>query len=481
MADIIDDKKTSSTARIVGSDEEFAATVDSDQNLHVESHGNKPDGSKASIRVTGIVAANSTNTPLLADETFTGEWYDAEEYSNLTVVVISDRDSAIDGFRLEYSSDSINIDDVDQFSIKAINGGTGENRQFSFPIPTRYFRVVYINGAIDQTIFRLQTKVHSYRPKSSSHRIADSISDQNDAEVVKAVLTGQNPNRSFVNAKLDGKNSNMSSSVPLGIDGIFISPIENLTGYLTIDFTVFSDQNSAIDGIKIEWFADEAATVLLKTSLFSYTTAGQGAFFNIPIQGEYARLSYTNGGVAQSSFVLDSRFRITPNIGLLSQVESSLSGDLLAVLARSVLFGRTEDGDLNNVALSNSNSLKVAVTDRPSEVRNRTHVNISIPDTTISPAGTIFYTVTPGKTLHITSFLITQLNISASDGVWTLNDAGTVKSTFLLPARVTGSTPGAASSASPTMPEPMMFTTNLRIIEVAGDLRVAGYLIGYEE
>ena len=57
----------------------------------------------------------------------------------------------------------------------------------------------YTNGSTSQTHLRLQTVLKQYYVKPSSHRIQDEISTEDDAELVKAILTGQKPNGTFVN------------------------------------------------------------------------------------------------------------------------------------------------------------------------------------------------------------------------------------------------------------------------------------------
>ncbi len=73
-----------------------------------------------------------------------------------------------------------------------------------------------------------------------------------------------------------------------------------------------------------------------------------------------------------------------------------------------------------------------------------------------------------------------SLNDSASDGHWTLTDAGTIKDSFILPSRVAG-TPSAVNSASPPLPEPITFGTTIRLEEVTGVIAVSGFINGYEE
>lgn len=306
--------------------------VDADNNLHVEIHGDKPDGTDAAFRVTGIVANNSTSTPLGSNQEFTGAWFDAEEYSNLTVTIFANQNSATEGFKVEWSSDGTNVDDSDTYSIFAAAGAGGGNRQFSFPIPTKYFRVRFVNGTVAQTTFRLQTKIHANRPKPSSHKVKDDVSGENDAELVKAILAG-----------------------------------------------------------------------------------------------------------------------------------------------------KREDGSFGNATFSVSGSLQVAVTDRQSSVRNRVRVIIPINNVALSGTQAVLYTVTSGKTLYISSFLTSALNTSANDGIFQLRDSTTIRVGFLIPPRVSGSSPAAFSSASPSLPEPLPFTTNVNFVSSAGTIQVSGYMIGYEE
>lgn len=132
-----------------------------------------------------VSTVNSTATPLGSGATFTGI---AEEVTNASVVsilVFADQDSATDGLKVQWSSNATNWDDDDLFTISANNG-----KFYTFAPEARYFRVVYTNGAIAQSVFRLQTIFKSVYTKPSSHRVGESISQEDDAELVKAVLTG---------------------------------------------------------------------------------------------------------------------------------------------------------------------------------------------------------------------------------------------------------------------------------------------------
>jgi len=136
---------------------------------------------------------NSTSTPLGIDGVFTGEWEDITNFGVIMINAIASHDSAVDGLRIEFSSDGTNIDNTDTFSLFANDGNTT-----SVQASTKYFRIVYTNGSTEQTYFRLQVTLKPYYVKPSSHRIKDEISGENDAELVKAVLTGENPQGTFV-------------------------------------------------------------------------------------------------------------------------------------------------------------------------------------------------------------------------------------------------------------------------------------------
>lgn len=136
---------------------------------------------------------NSTATPLGIGATFTGEWVDVTEYGIIYVNTYSDVASATDGLSIQQSSDGTNADHDDVFTI-----GAGSAKNFAINPYAKYYRVVYTNGTVAQTMFRLQSKLNT-TGLASSHRIQDSISTDDDARLVKAVLTGEDPDGVFQN------------------------------------------------------------------------------------------------------------------------------------------------------------------------------------------------------------------------------------------------------------------------------------------
>lgn len=129
---------------------------------------------------------NTTNTPLGIDEVFTGTgWQSTLDYGVISIDVNTDQDSAIDGLVVQWSHDGDTIDNEDIMTIFADTPKT-----FTFGPANQYVRLKYTNGSVAQGIFSLQTLLRRVYVKPSSHRITDSIVGQDDAELVKAVLTG---------------------------------------------------------------------------------------------------------------------------------------------------------------------------------------------------------------------------------------------------------------------------------------------------
>jgi hypothetical protein len=150
------------------------------------------DGS-ASVRSSGFVSTNnSTTTTLDASGVYTGAVEDVTDYAGTIVTIYSDQASATDGLAIEWSPDGTNWDGSDVFTIPAATQKT-----FSFQPVCQYMRVKYTNGGTTQAVFRLQTQLKATNFKPSSHRIADAIVDDDDAELVLAVISAEKDGNGF--------------------------------------------------------------------------------------------------------------------------------------------------------------------------------------------------------------------------------------------------------------------------------------------
>ena len=141
---------------------------------------------------------NTSDTPLGAGASFTGtDWQDTLDYGTLSVNVVADQDSATDGLEIQWSHDGVNPHDYDKFTILANNAKT-----FTFGPAERYYRLKYTNGATPQGSFHINSQMRRCYVKPSSHRIQDSIVGEDDAELMKSVITGLDGNNVFQNVKV---------------------------------------------------------------------------------------------------------------------------------------------------------------------------------------------------------------------------------------------------------------------------------------
>jgi len=143
-----------------------------------------------------ICEDNSTSTPLPIDGVFEGAWQDTIDYGTISVGICTDQDSATDGLQVLWSSDGVNTCDKDVFTILADKG-----KIFTFGPARRYVKIIFTNNGVEQVELDIETRLSRVYFKPSSHRIQDSIVAEDDAELIKSVLTGSDSNGVFRNIK----------------------------------------------------------------------------------------------------------------------------------------------------------------------------------------------------------------------------------------------------------------------------------------
>lgn len=170
---------------------------------------------------------NSSTTVLGIDEVFTGPAENVKDVAVVQTNIYADQDSAASGFSFQFSADGTNWDHTDNYSYI---GGTGKT--YSIQPVAQFFRIVYTNGGVGQTSFRLQTIYKSIYIKPSSHRVGDLISPEDDAELMKAVLTAQKPDGDF-------------TPIDATAGGNLKASLEEFDGTLT---TINADRTTNLDG-----------------------------------------------------------------------------------------------------------------------------------------------------------------------------------------------------------------------------------------
>ena len=93
-------------------------------------------------------AFDSSTTPLAADADYTGSAKDTSYYTRIVGIVFADQDG---DFYIDWSIDETNWDYSDHIAVSANTGAP-----VNLNVVAKYARVRYVNGATDQTVFRMQ-------------------------------------------------------------------------------------------------------------------------------------------------------------------------------------------------------------------------------------------------------------------------------------------------------------------------------------
>lgn len=147
----------------------------------------------ANLQVTAtfdsvISTVNSTATPLLANETFTGTWEDVLGYAAVTAAISTDADSAVEGARAQFSADGVDVLREERVSVLA-----GLPAYFTTPVQARYFRIIYTNGPTPQTSLEAQVSYQFNAPALVQAPLGTETDDLSLATNSRAAITGRLP------------------------------------------------------------------------------------------------------------------------------------------------------------------------------------------------------------------------------------------------------------------------------------------------
>ena len=125
-----------------------------------------------------------------------------------------------------------------------------------------------------------------------------------------------------------------STTTPLGIGGVFTGDWEDTLNYNTATIGVLADQDSATDGLQIQWSSN--ATTIVQEDTYTIT-ANTGQAFSFSPKNRYLRVVYTNGGVAQGTLDIQSILKKSGFKGSSARVGDAVGGENDAELVKAVV------------------------------------------------------------------------------------------------------------------------------------------------
>lgn len=416
---------------------------------------------------------NSTEDILTGGATFSG-LAELNEFPDVMVVVKTDLDGIL---YADFSSDGVNWDSTLTFYYYT----AGNYTTHVLVKGARYFRVRFVNTTVStQSYIRLYTYYGSFNPISAP--LNQSISQDQDATIVRSVGVGQQPDGNYLNNLGDGLGFSTTSLLANG--ATYDSGILSLIGYTQVQTQILS---SHIGDITIDFCSDSAGTDILRTLAIPYTELNILQVFAAPAFTPYVRYRFNNdSGSTQTDFYFDTKFITKAISGQILGLSAFISPLMVANLGRNVIVGVNGDGGYQNVSTvqtsNNSgtyNSLQVVSGARPSEIFGRSSVALVL--NAITASGSI-HTVTAENDFYVTDILLTILNTSTSQtGVLRFENGngGTVIIPFLTAQGKTNEP--QLTTITHSFIEPIIFTTEVYLTISSGTLTISGVIKGYEE
>lgn len=193
-------------------------------------------GESASITISnnGILSVNnSTSTPLGSGSSFSGAQEDVMDYTQIIVTVHSDVASDTLGLSMQFYIDG-EWHESDAYTIPA-----DRLKTYSLQPVSSIFRIVYTNGSSPQTKFHLQTQYKKSGGVISSHRIGDTVTEDDDAQMTQTVLKAKKPDLFFTNidSSINGQLSVGIGDVQADAGGrVRVSQLQTLGDYKILDY-----------------------------------------------------------------------------------------------------------------------------------------------------------------------------------------------------------------------------------------------------
>jgi hypothetical protein len=160
---------------------------------------------------------------------------------------------------------------------------------------------------------------------------------------------GDTAGRGIVNVgKVPGTISTANSSaVTLANAAVFTGTSEDVSGYAAVSVNVFADQSSAAAGLSLQWSSTGSNWDLTNT----YTvTLNVGQTIVLPPRAQFFRLVYTNGGVTQTNFRLQTVFHpvaVSGDVGAAAQQMQGPAASGSALTGNPVYIGLSDASSVN--------------------------------------------------------------------------------------------------------------------------------------
>jgi hypothetical protein len=167
-----------------------------------------------------------------------------------------------------------------------------------------------------------------------------------------------------------------TTDTPLGAGATFTGGWQDCINYQEVNISVATDQNSATNGLVIEWSSD-GSTVGDDDKFSVYANAGTNYTPNPAFR--YVRVKYTNGATPQTVFHLMTILRTTMTGGSFHRIDSTLKDDSDARLSITIPKLKTAANTYVSQTATTAGNAKMSLEELESDVstNGNTQLNVS--------------------------------------------------------------------------------------------------------
>jgi hypothetical protein len=311
--------------------------------------------------------------------------------------------SAVDDLELSVDNIDLNTDELESL-ITELNIDVGEIADASAPtgdgstialLKAVRDKLTELDGSFDSTDFATQTTLDSLKTEVKSEFDETQAVISTGHSSIQSSITGADANRSSEASSLLDKVTELdnvvdafkieqkteiddvqvllnqllsqeqnvistvnSSTTALTGDGVFIGGADDLTNCRQVNVFIYSDVDSATDGIIPEYSIDGTNWHSDVVPPFTYSAGGVRRF-QFGVYARYFRLNYTNGSSGQSTFEVQtilSPYQGLESIHRLGNVENA---DRSVILTKSGVMAETPKGLFESIRATSDRSLLI--------------------------------------------------------------------------------------------------------------------------
>ena len=337
--------------------------------------GTAPDGSFSNLALDGTLASDSFEDsgslpsgalpafdpvgPIAAANVIDTGWMAVSNWNFQSFHALFDI-AGVKVFLLDASDDQGNNSITTSFSFPtATSQGAGRSIEVGAEFFNAYFRIIIVNDSgSPSNAWSFRSRALAAEPGGVTLSLDQPILEFVPAPIIQAITKGQQPDGNYVAAPQSGSDAGNTTTTPLAAGAEFVGTARDTTGFLAGMIVVESDEDSAPDGVKIEFAEDEAFTFVHREISFSYTAgSGEPRFFPVT-QGEYYRVRFLNNATTpQARLLVRAELLVTSPQAMIAQIAADLDSSQLAQITRSILAGESAPGVFENVGTDGSGRL----------------------------------------------------------------------------------------------------------------------------